>query len=73
MIAIFLGGAHGKASQNPNQKQNQSRVRVAHTKIKTKKICVGDRPHSAFIYEAALDFCFWVPLIHHRVAETGQG
>jgi hypothetical protein len=75
MIAFFLGGAHGKGRQFKIQTTNkdQSSVRFAHTKPKNKQN-VWARPHSYFdIIEAAFDFCFWAPLFHHRVAQTGQG
>jgi hypothetical protein len=60
MIAIFLGGAQGKVSQN----QIKSSVRAAHTKIKKQKTC-GHLPtldlqfiEAVLEFVVVFDFCF---------------
>ena len=72
MIAIFSAVHRGRYVNNKSTSKPQAVCAQRTPKSKKQKTC-GLCPHSYFDFEAAFDCCFWVPLIHHRVAQTGQG
>ena len=72
-VCSFSRRCTGESNQ---QQKPKCSVRIAHTKDKQNKNCVGTKcPHTNFDFEFEFDFDFQLlsPLIRHRVAETGQG